>query len=175
MHLSWLVTLMRLVWTDYCVVGSDDCGTGQAMAIQPHPRAQPPKGATNSTTSHTRESRLQPLHRRRRRRTSPPWPWRRLSESSPPTRSAATSRSPASRRSTTWYGTARFLIHFRGTAPRRDSVLIFLPTPLERREDSWGGADSFFSDLVWPFWVRRRPCRRRRRDPVLPYVLITLF
>ena len=58
---------------------------------------------------------------------------------------------------------------------RRDSVLIFLPTPLERREDSWGGADSFFSDLFWPFWVRRRPCRRRRRDPVLPYVLITLF
>jgi len=174
MHLSWLVTLMRLVWTDYCVVGSDDCGTGQAMAIQPHPRAQPPKSATDSTTSRTRESRLQPLHRRRRRRTSPPWPWRRRSASSPPTRSAA-SLSPASRRSTTWYGTARFLIHFRGTAPRRDSVLIFLPTPLERREDSWGGADSFFSDLVWPFWVRRRPCRRRRRDPVLPYVLITLF
>ena len=149
-------------------MGSDDCGTGQAMAIQPHPRAQPPKSATDSTTSRTRESRLQPLHRRR---TRPPWPWRRRSASSPPTRSAA-SLSPASRRSTTWYAAARFLVYFHGTA---GLCSYPLPTPLERRKDSWVGADSFFSDLVWPFWVRRRPCRRRRRDPVLPYVLITLF
>lgn len=110
-----------------------------------------------------------------RRWTRPPWPWRRPSASSPPTRSAA-SRTPASRRSTTWYAAARFLFHFRGTA----ILCSYLPPthPIERIEKKIHGAVPirffFLSDLVCPFGVRRRPCRRRRRDPESPYVLINL-